>query len=47
MIVNKRRKLSQSLKRPDLMPRELTRAETYEAFDVETNLRMQIIDFLE
>mmetsp|Transcript_16744 Transcript_16744/g.21168 ORF Transcript_16744/g.21168 Transcript_16744/m.21168 type:complete len:90 (-) Transcript_16744:514-783(-) len=47
MIVNNRRKLAIQLNRTDLMPRELTQKETYEAFDVETNLRMEIIDLLE
>ena len=29
------------------MPRELTREETYAAFDLETDLRLQVIDYLE
>ena len=29
------------------MPRELTRDQTYQAFDLETDLRLQIIDYLE
>jgi len=46
-IVNKRRRLAQVLNRPDLAPRELSEAETYEAFDFEITLRKNCIVVLE
>ena len=47
MLVSKRRKLAQSLGRPDLAPRELTRKQTYDAFDFEINLRKKCLAVLE
>ena len=47
MMVNKRKKLAEGLGRPDLVPRELTRAQTYEAFDFEIELRLHCIEVLE
>lgn len=47
MIVNKRKKLAQNLKRADLAPRELTERETFEAFDLEIALRIKCIEVLE
>ena len=47
MIVSKRKKEAQRLCRPDLIPKELTRLQTLEAFDFEIELRMECIKVLE
>ena len=47
MMVNKRRKLAKSFGSQDTPPKELTREETYQAFDYEIQLRLQCIAVLE
>lgn len=45
--MNRRRREALQIGRPDLIPKELTREETLEAFDYECDLRLHIINVLE
>ena len=47
MIVNKRKKQATEQQRLDLMPKDLTREQTYQAFNFEIEMRLDSIDVLE